>query len=146
MAYARQLHEQSDLPAGSFETQFTFAQALTESVKAAGNALLVVSLPVSDIPASPHGAADDVEVGGLRGREALERLRNVIGRVESSWRPATAEESFEIVRRRLFDELTDPDAYKHRDVTARAFSEFYKKNRGDFPKNCATRDSLIRSS
>src|SRR6266851_2575638 len=31
VAYARQLHDQSDLPAGSFETQFTFAQALTES-------------------------------------------------------------------------------------------------------------------
>ncbi len=31
-------------------------------------------------------------VGGIRGREALERLRNVVGRVESSWRPATAEE------------------------------------------------------
>ena len=33
VAYARQLHDQSDLPAGSFETQFTFAQALTESAK-----------------------------------------------------------------------------------------------------------------
>jgi hypothetical protein len=30
VAYARQLHDQSDLPAGSFETHFTFAQALTE--------------------------------------------------------------------------------------------------------------------
>ena len=37
VAYARQLHEKSDLPAGSFETQFTFAQALTESAKGAGN-------------------------------------------------------------------------------------------------------------
>jgi len=27
VAYARQLHDQSDLPAGSFETHFTFAQA-----------------------------------------------------------------------------------------------------------------------
>src|SRR5208337_4416486 len=33
VAYARQLHEQNDLPAGSFETHFTFAQALTESAK-----------------------------------------------------------------------------------------------------------------
>ena len=30
VAYARQLHDQSDLPAGQFDTQFTFAQALTE--------------------------------------------------------------------------------------------------------------------
>jgi hypothetical protein len=33
VAYARQLHDQSDLPAGSFETQFSFAQALTESAR-----------------------------------------------------------------------------------------------------------------
>ncbi len=48
VAYARQLHDQSDLPAGSFETQFTFAQALTESAKLAKNCLLVISLPASD--------------------------------------------------------------------------------------------------
>jgi len=35
VAYARQLHDAADLPAGSFETHFTFAQALTESAKAA---------------------------------------------------------------------------------------------------------------
>jgi predicted AAA+ superfamily ATPase len=45
VAYARQLHDQSDLPAGGFETQFTFTQALTESAKLAGNCLLVISLP-----------------------------------------------------------------------------------------------------
>jgi hypothetical protein len=33
VAYARQLHDQGDLPGGSFETHFTFAQALTESAK-----------------------------------------------------------------------------------------------------------------
>jgi hypothetical protein len=88
VAYARQLHDQSDLPAGGFETQFTFAQALTESAKLAKNCLLVISLPASDTAGSPHTQADDVEVGGQRGREALDRLRNVVGRVESSWRPA----------------------------------------------------------
>jgi hypothetical protein len=48
VAYARQLHDQSDLPAGGFETQFTFAQVLTESAKLAKNCLLVISLPASD--------------------------------------------------------------------------------------------------
>src|SRR5207253_14211 len=105
VAYARQLHDQGDLPAGGFETQFTFAQVLTESAKLAKNCLLVISLPASDTGGSPHTQADDVEVGGQRGREALDRLRNVVGRVESSWRPASAEEGFEIVRRRLFEPL-----------------------------------------
>src|SRR6266540_5013154 len=42
VAYARQLHDQSDLPAGSFETHFTFSQALTESAKLAKQCLLVI--------------------------------------------------------------------------------------------------------
>ncbi len=136
VAYARQLHDQSDLPAGGFETQFTFAQALTESAKLAGNCLLVISLPASDTSGSPHTQSDDVEVGGIRGRESLERLRNVVGRVESSWRPATAEEGFEIVRRRLFEPLAGPDAFKMRDVTARAFADLYHAQSAEFPPEC----------
>jgi predicted AAA+ superfamily ATPase len=136
VAYARQLHDQSTLPAGGFETQFTFAQALTESAKLAGNCLLVISLPASDTAGSPHANVDDAEVGGIRGREALDRLRNVVGRVESSLRPATAEEGFEIVRRRLFEPIAGPDAFKQRDVTARAFADLYHAQGAEFPPEC----------
>ncbi len=132
VAYARQLHDAANLPGGSFETQFTFAQALTESAKLAGNCLLVISLPASDTQ------ADDVEVGGLRGREALDRLRNVVGRVESSWRPASAEEGFEIVRRRLFEPLPGPEAFTQRDLTARAFADLYRTHSSEFPPECKT--------
>ena len=140
VAYARQLHDQSDLPAGSFETQFTFAQVLTESAKLAQNCLLVISLPASDTAGSPHTQADDVEVGGQRGREALDRLRNVVGRVESSWRPASAEEGFEIVRRRLFEPLADPAQFKDRDVVARAFADLYRTQHQEFPPECRDAD------
>jgi predicted AAA+ superfamily ATPase len=140
VAYARQLHDQSDLPAGSFETQFTFAQVLTESAKLVQNCLLVISLPASDTSGSPHTQADDSEVGGQRGREALDRLRNVIGRVESSWRPASAEEGFEIVRRRLFEPLADPAQFKDRDVVARSFSELYRTQQSEFPPECRDMD------
>jgi predicted AAA+ superfamily ATPase len=140
VAYARQLHDQSDLPAGGFETQFSFAQALTESVKLAKNCLLVVSLPASDWTGSPHTQADDIEVGGQRGREALDRLRNVIGRVESSWRPASMEEGFEIVRRRLFEPLIDQEHFKSRDLVARAFYDFYRTKHQEFPPECRDAD------
>ena len=139
VAYARQLHDQSDLAAGGFETQFTFAQVLTESAKLAKNCLLVISLPASDT-GSPHTQADDVEVGGQRGREALDRLRNVVGRVESSWRPASAEEGFEIVRRRLFEPLADQAQYRDRDVVARAFAELYRTQHQEFPPECRDAD------
>jgi predicted AAA+ superfamily ATPase len=140
VAYARQLHDQSDLPAGGFETQFTFAQVLTESAKLANNCLLVISLPASDTSGSPHTKADDVEVGGQRGREALDRLRNVVGRVESSWRPASAEEGFEIVRRRLFEPMADPAQFKDRDVVARAFADLYRTQHQEFPPECRDAD------
>src|SRR6266851_1237115 len=140
VAYARQLHDQSDLPAGGFETQFSFAQVLTESAKLAKNCLLVISLPASDTGGSPHTQADDVEVGGQRGREALDRLRNVVGRVESSWRPASAEEGFEIVRRRLFEPLADQAQFKDRDVVARAFADLYRTQHQEFPPECHDAD------
>jgi predicted AAA+ superfamily ATPase len=140
VAYARQLHDQGDLPAGNFETQFSFAQALTESAKLAKNCLLVISLPASDMTDSPHTHADDAEVGGQRGREALERLRNVIGRVESSWRPASAEEGFEIVRRRLFQPLVEKDQFVARDSVARSFHELYRTQHQEFPSECRDAD------
>ena len=140
VAYARQLHEQSDLPAGSFETQFTFAQTLTESAKAVDNCLLVISLPASDSGGSPNTYADDAEVGGQRGRDALQRLRNVIGRVEAPWRPASAEESFGIVRRRLFQTFVDAAQFTARDVVARGFSDLYRTQQQEFPAECREAD------
>lgn len=140
VAYARQLHVDNDLPGGNFETQFSFAQALTESAKLAKNCLLVISLPASDTATSPHAQGDDIEVGGQRGREALERLRNVVGRVESSWRPASAEEGFEIVRRRLFEPLLDQEQFKSRDVVARSFYDLYRTQHQEFPPECRDAD------
>ena len=132
VAYARQLHEEADLPAGSFETQFTFAQALSESAKLAANCLLVISLPASDA----DDATADVEVGGLRGRRSVDSLRNVIGRVDSSWRPASAEESFEIVRQRLFQPIASQANFINRDNVARAYCDLYRNNRQEFPTEC----------
>jgi len=100
----------------------------------------VISLPASDTTGSPHAQTEDVEVGGQRGREALDRLRNVVGRVESSWRPASAEEGFEIVRRRLFEPLADPVQFKDRDVVARAFADFYRTQQAEFPPDCRDAD------
>lgn len=124
VAYARQLHEDPDMPAGTFDTQFTFAQTVSEAAKAAKQTALIVSVPQSD-----------VEVGGEWGREALRRLRNALGRVESSWRPATSEEGFEIVRRRLFQPLTNEQAV-WRDAVARSFVDYYASQHPEFPSEC----------
>lgn len=140
VSYARQLHDSADLPGGSFETHFTFAQALTESAKLAKQCLLVISLPASDTSGSPHAQAEDIEVGGERGRAALERLRNAVGRVEASWRPASAEEGFEIVRRRLFEPLVEQTQFVARDTVARAFFDLYRTQQQEFPPECRDSD------
>ena len=90
VAYARQLYHVDGLPAGSFEANMTFAQSLTEAAKRSSRTIVVASIPASDI-----------EIGGEGGRAALERIRNTFGRIEAVWKPASAEESFAIVRRRL---------------------------------------------
>lgn len=135
VAYARQLYGREDLPGGSFDAHFSFAQALTETARATPGTLVVVSIPASD-PSSSSDAGSAIEVGGAGGREALARLRIVVGRMESAWRPASATESFEIVRRRLFEPITDPARFAARDASVGAFGELYRKEAAQFPVEC----------
>jgi predicted AAA+ superfamily ATPase len=128
VAYLRQIYKISDLPSGSFDANLSFVQALTEAVKASPQTLLVASLPASQI-----------EVGGEGGQEALIRLKQTFSRVESSWRPASQEESYEIVRRRLFKEIPG-DKFMHRDNTLKQFAKLYRENPNDFPQGCADED------
>ncbi|MCE2669063.1 MAG: Swt1 family HEPN domain-containing protein [Microcystis sp.] len=142
VAYARQLHDKNDIPGGSFDTQFTFAQTLSESAKNAQQTLLAVSIPASETVDEKTGEVrtTDVETGGERGTEALDRLKNAIGRIQSPWRPASAEESFEIVRRRLFQTTTDPQLFVARDAVIKAFSEMYRTQAQEFPSECLEAD------
>jgi len=146
VAYVRQLYVHPDdtdksqkrtLPGGTFEANMTFAQSLTEAAKAAPKTLVVATLPASDI-----------EVGGEGGREALAQLKNTFARVESPWRPAGAEESFEIVRRRLFQPLTDPQRFVERDAVVRKFAELYRSESEEFPLACreATYERRLRDA
>ena len=128
VAYARQLQDDRTDPGGDFDTQFTFAQTLTEAVLGTPGALLVLSVPSSDI-----------EVGGEKGKQALARLKHIVKRTQSPWRPASAEESFEIVRRRLFEDIP-AERYRQRDAVIRAFAQMYQENSSDFPSQVRERD------
>jgi predicted AAA+ superfamily ATPase len=115
VAYARQL------PDERFEAFLSFAQSLTEAAKMSPGVLVVGSLPESDM-----------EAGGARGVQALRRLQAVFGRVHLTWLPASGDETYEIIIRRLFQAL-DADGERARDETSRAFHELYRKNASDFP-------------
>lgn len=137
VAYARQLVTDKELTGGSFETQFTFAQSLTEIVKSLPGVMLVVSIPASDTGADGSGTGSDIEIGGANGQLALERLQNVIRRVADQWRPSSKDESFEIVRRRLF-QSPNAEGLTAIATTARSFVTMYRNNKELFPRDAAT--------
>ena len=134
LAFIRQLWRMTKPPsAGSFEANITFVQSLTEAARAVPGVVLVASLPDSDI-----------EIGGEGGAAALKRLESVFGRMESPWRAATGDESFEIVRRRLFEPITDPQKLRDRDRTIEEFWTTYKAASREFPQGCGEADYKLR--
>lgn len=133
VAYARQLLTDKDLPAGSFDTQFTFAQSLTEAARSIPGTMVIVSIPASESGSS--GA--DIEIGGAHGQHALERLQNVIRRVADQWRPSSKDESFEIVRRRLF-QPPNAEGLTAISAVARNFAKMYRENPHLFPRDAAS--------
>jgi predicted AAA+ superfamily ATPase len=136
VVYARQLYttKEDALPGGSFDANLSFAQSLTEAAKATKQTLVVITIPASDDKTdTTNDSRTDIEIGGEGGREATIRLKQIIGRIESPWRPADREESFEIVRRRLFNTILN---YPVRDAVAKTFVQFYRDNRQEFPHEC----------
>ncbi len=111
VAYIRQFPEAQTLSGGSYDSNLSFIQALTEAVKLVPNAIVLASLPESEI-----------EAGSQRGVAALRALEKTFGRVQALWKPVATEEAFEIVRRRLFEPVRDG---KVRDEVCRAFADAY---------------------
>ena len=128
VAYLRHIYKTDGLPGGSFDTNLSFVQSLTEAVKISPRTFLVASLPQSQI-----------EVGGEGGEEALKRLRTTFTRINATWSPATTEESYEIVRRRLFRDV-EPDMFQHRDNVIKQFTKLYREDLDSFPVGCAEED------
>ncbi len=130
VVFIRKLYQAADAGAGSFDTNLSFIQSLTEAVRRTPNALLVASIPQSEI-----------EVGGEGGRRVLDHVQHTFGRIQAVWRAADALEGFEIVRRRLFDEAEDENA---RDETCQAFHRMYCRQSTDFPPDAQANDYLDR--
>jgi predicted AAA+ superfamily ATPase len=132
VAYARKLYgyKQGDLPAGTFENVLSFVQELTEAARASKNSIVVASIPESE-----------TETGGEAGNIALERIEHTFGRMEAIWKPVVAEEGFEIVRRRLFRDISNQSAV---DQACNAFSEMYRETPDEFPVECHEADYLYK--
>jgi predicted AAA+ superfamily ATPase len=119
VAYIRQLELGKQYKGGTFDSNISFIQALTEALKAVPNAILLASLPESEL-----------EVGGTMGQRALNSLEKFFARIESVWKPVGSSESFEIVRRRLFESSGERAEVEG---ISRQFSDFYRQNAEKFP-------------
>ncbi|MBE0508133.1 MAG: ATP-binding protein [Marinospirillum sp.] len=130
VAFVRQLEPGKQYKAGTFDSNISFIQGLTEALKAVPNALLLASLPESEL-----------EVGGNMGLKALNSLEKYFARVESVWKPVGANESFEIVRRRLFDHAGERAEIEG---ISRQFSDFYRQNATKFPTETQSNEYFER--
>ncbi len=119
VAYIRQFEDGRTVSGGTYGSNLSFLQALTEALKALPTAVLLASLPESD-----------KEAGSQRGINALRTLEHYFARVQALWKPVAAEEAFEIVRRRLFASITDTQAVE---TVCRAYADFYVANSADVP-------------
>src|SRR5262249_27776840 len=83
VAYIRQFPEGQTLSGGSYDSNLSFVQALTEATKLVPTAIMLASLPESD-----------VEAGSQRGVATLRALEKTFGRIQALWKPVATEEAF----------------------------------------------------
>lgn len=124
VAFFRQMETGKSYVAGTFESNMSFIQALTEAMKAVPNSLLLASLPESEI-----------EIVGPMGKLALDSLEKYFARVESVWKPVATQEAFEIVKRRLFEGIGSRAEIEQ---VCKSYFNFYIENNNKFPAETQT--------
>jgi len=99
--------------AKEFEDQvFAFSQELTEAVsKSLTQCVLVCTLPSS----APYGE---------RGEKVLSQLQRIFGRMQVIYTPVEGEEIYEIIRKRLFEDLGDT---KEHEIVASEYFDLYQR-------------------
>jgi predicted AAA+ superfamily ATPase len=105
--------------AKEFEDQvFAFCQELTEAVKSSKQCVLLCTLPSS----APYGE---------RGERVLNQLQRIFGRMQMIYTPVEGEEVYQILRKRLFEDLGDEKAHE---VVAGEYFDFYQRLGEEVPR------------
>lgn len=109
-----------------------FFQELTEAVKVLDRCSLVVTLPSS----VPYGE---------EGERALGELQRVFSRIETIHTPVVGEEIYEVIRRRLFEDVGDPQEARR---VAEDYWQLYQRLAEDVPsevRQAAYRDKMRKA-
>jgi hypothetical protein len=110
---------EKDVPKGQV---LAFLQELTETVKSLDKVSLVITLPSSTR-----------EIFDPSAEEVLEQLKRVSGRVEAIYTPVEGEEIYEIIRRRLFEDVGSMSHHRH---VAEEYFQLYQSLGEDIPSEC----------
>lgn len=111
--------EETSLAAQSLE----FLRALTEAVSNTPRCALVATLQASTIEMAKEDEAD------------YERIVEIFKRIGKPMRLAEAEEIYEIVKKRLFE---DPGDTREIRKTSNAYFDFYQQHKDSFPQNATS--------
>lgn len=105
----------------------SFVQELTEAVSGSDHCVLIATLPISaqELAASPVSS------------QILMALENRINRIGSNMKPVEDDEIFEVVRRRLFEELGSEE---ERESVISSYAELYQSLFHDIPDYAAKSD------
>lgn len=101
----------------------SFIQTLTEVVSSVPKSVLIATLPASKTEVSDS----------VIGQEILDALQNRIVRIGANVKPVDNEEVFEVVRRRLFEQIYDEAVV---DLVTKRYKEMYNNRRQDLPEFC----------
>lgn len=133
VAYIRQFYGTGKLAGGTFDSNLSFIQALTEAVKSTPKAILLASLPE---------AAPELGDAGI----AVEStVQSHFSRLHAIWKPVGIEESFEIVRRRLFKSVESDEVARK---VCQEFMNTYGAHKADLPpdvQQAAYLERMIRA-
>lgn len=103
----------------------SFVQTLTEVVSSVQRCVLIATLPASKTEVADSQIGNDV----------LQSLQERIVRIGTNVKPVDDNEVFEVVRRRLFEQIMDESII---DLVAKRYKEMYHNRRTDLPDGCDT--------
>ena len=99
----------------------SFIQTLTEVVSSVPKCVLIATLPASKTEVA------DSQIG----QEVLDTLQERIVRIGAKVKPVDDQEVFEVVRRRLFEQIYDDNVVE---LVAKRYKDMYHNRRNDLPE------------
>lgn len=106
-----------------YDQTVSFVQALTQAVSSVPRCVLIATLP----------ASKSEMANSELGQKVLDALQDRIVRIGAGVKPVDDEEVYEVIRRRLFEQINDEHIV---DKVAKRYKDMYHNRRTDLPERC----------